>query len=299
MEPAARGGPFNAPVQFLREVVKVVRLGWAEQSDRRPALAHFDEAAGRDREALLPVERQVHTVLTLAADDFQADRRACRHDDRALRQRVRRDRRHHHSRQGRIQDRSPGRQAIGGRARRRRNDDSIPPKPGDGPPLDRYGKGRDAADRFSVQDSVVQGAVSAAFCAFGDRDIQPPATVLPEAAGEHLIQARERLLLRQACQIAERSDVDPEHRSGPRGLARHRQEGAVSTEDEDQIGQPGDALPPYPLVPAHCARGVAIVNDVETPAGECALQRGCQTQGRGRDLRDEPDALEPAAALRL
>src|SRR6266487_3478956 len=57
----------DAPVQFLREVVKIVRLGRAEQCDRRPALAHFDEAAGRDRKARLPVERQVHTVLALEA----------------------------------------------------------------------------------------------------------------------------------------------------------------------------------------------------------------------------------------
>ncbi len=141
-----------------------------------------------------------------------------------------------------------------------------------------------------------------------DGDVEASAPVLPELPGQDVVEAPERLLLRQTRQEPEQADVDPQQRRARGRRARHRQQGPVAAHDQDQVAEPADAVARH-AAPARKRLGrVRFVDDLSPPLLEGLLERARQPQGWSRagfghetdatELRGDTGPLHPAQFTR-
>ena len=159
----ARGNArLDAPGELVRELVEVIRLGEdAAGSRRRRSIGRRSGLPASDREALLPVEREIDAAVPpLRAHDADADRVVDRERRAAAAPSV-------CGQIGvmtiagtrRVEDRPARREVVGRRAGRRRHDDAVGAELRDRVAVERDGEGRDARQGLAVEDRVVQDAV--------------------------------------------------------------------------------------------------------------------------------------------
>src|SRR5437899_5836624 len=158
-------------------------------------------------------------------------------DDRPVRQGVGADRRQHDRVHRRKQDRPTGREAVGSRAGRRRDDQAVGAVRGGVLPLDRHREVDDAAHRRLGDNNVVEGGVLPEPLAVPDDPYgQHHALVHLHPAREQRFERREHLVERRRGEESEPAEVHAEQRHAEvADGARHGEEGAVAAEDDEQV----------------------------------------------------------------
>ena len=238
----------------------------------------------------------MHPVVPAPAGDHQSDRGGGGDDERPLRQGVGGDRRHDDGGEGRVEDRAAHREAVGRRARGGGDDDSVSAEARDRVAADRDLERSDASGRPAVQDRVVQGAVGAAVRPVGDRHVEAAAAVLAEAAGEDLVQARQRLFLLQAGQVAQGADVDADHGRRRRRVAGDREERSVPAQHDDEVGDARDPVAAKVGLPPHLPRRLVVEEHLDSAAPQGPFHAFGQPERPRRDLGDQADRPEPGPA---
>ncbi len=146
----------HAPGELARELIEVIGLGGAEQGHCGRTRAD-DDRQSRERSGSPPARRGSGRRPRPGVPGRRSGRgpRSSRARRGALREGVGADRRDDDRRKLRMEDRPAGREVVGRRAGRRRDDDSVGAELGDRPAVERDRKSRDAGERFAVQDGVV------------------------------------------------------------------------------------------------------------------------------------------------
>jgi hypothetical protein len=171
------------------------------------ALADVDAVAGFEPVADLPVERE--RDLLLRRLEHELDLGVVRHDERAVRERVRADGRDDDGVHRGVHDGAAGREVVGGRTRRRRDDQPVGAEAVDELPveprvdLDDARQGR-LRDDHVVEHTVAQELLVAAPQLGGEHD----AAVEAEVAGEDRVERRGHLFEAHLGEVAEAAEVD-------------------------------------------------------------------------------------------
>ena len=223
-----------APVELLAQHRDVIVIVWVEQARAMLGAPQRDAIAFGQIEVRLPVAMD-RRIATMA--DGNGDERAVGNCDGTMRERVWRDGNERERRDLRRNDRTAGRQRIGGRTRRRRDDDAVGAHRIDETSVDFDGEVDHRSECAAIDDDVVQcqrmlprsvGALN------GGIDQRAP--LFDVAAIEHCAQHGLHSCERNIGQKAETPlvDTDQRHVAGSE-LSRERQHRAVAPQHDRKI----------------------------------------------------------------
>jgi len=208
----------------------------AEKADRRLGAPEMDVVVQFELDCLLAVDGEVDLIGN--ADDVDADGGFAGDDDRADGEQVRTDGCDQHCVNAGHDDGAVGGEVVGCGASGRGDDDAVGAEGGDGLLVDLDGEVAHAGDGAFGDDDVVEGvpglnglAVANDLGSHHAAEFDLGAVVAPGFEGG--VELGEGNL----CEEAERTEVDAEDGGGGAGKgAGCGEEGAVATEDDDEVG---------------------------------------------------------------
>ena len=218
---------------------------------------------------------------------------------RPVRERVRGDGIQHERVHAGMDNRAAGREVVGGRPRRRRDDDAVGVEPGDEFAADADGElhhpgQRPARHRHVVQHEVLGSRLAGAF----DDRSQHQARLDRRRAGQRGLERRVQLVVGDLRHEPEAAEVHAEDRDLQSGLGRpvgHAEQRAVAPEQQDEIDVPGQVVARDPAEARGCREvGGVVVEDGLDAALPQPGRDGGQVRADGGQPRlgDDADALD-------
>src|ERR1700733_104464 len=202
----------DTPMQLGAQQPEVVVARRMQQRNRAPGGGDLEPAARIEFPELggVAVDLRPGTALATQAD---IDSRLAGYDDRAVRQRVRTDRRHHQHVEAGIDDRTPPGQRVGGRAGRGGHPHAVTAMRIDIATIDARLEIQHAAGFEPIEYHVIER--EAANLGTGGVDqprLQQHATIRLVVAREHSRKARHHVLWQHVGQEAEAAAIDAQQR---------------------------------------------------------------------------------------
>ena len=272
------------PVQLVAQGREVAPAARMQEAGTVRRAAHVDPVAVDQAGERLHVE--VHAGVA-AGDDLDRHGAGVGHDDRPVREVVRRDRHHHPAGDARMQDRPAGRERVRGRAGRRADDQAVGAQVGDEIAVDLdlqldHAGGGAAADDHVVEGEALEDAGAVALdVALEHRPLLFVVLAL-EDGGERRLVAAEG----DVGDEAEPALVDADERRAVAGeLAGDAEHRAVAAEDDRDVagGAEGLGIERGPGVDAGVARRLGLDRDRQA--------------ARDQEFRDRAELFADAAGV--
>ena len=221
--------------------LEVGAIAIGDQVDGILAAPNFHQMVGADREPLLSIEGQPD--LFGMALEPNLDLGVERQHDRAVGERMRTNRGHHDRLEGRVEDRPAGRQIVGGGSGRCGDDQAIGLETAHERAVDVHRQHQDAGKGGLVDHCVVEHTVVDGLSARGlDRDLQALPADRFRLPVKDRVEHRKEVLRRMFGEKTEGPHVDPEDWRSANLAVGHRKKGAVTSENDDQLDEPGEIL---------------------------------------------------------